>query len=308
MPGAVKMTPFETAARAAVRTRLVPATRQNYARALDRWLAHCAEYGVDPSAPPDDAASAFSEVLALTVVRDGEKMKKATIRNHLAALSFIYGRIAAQRDPLISWNPFSSRVIDWPASPREGKTEPVTETDVKRVLSACADGTPRGLRDLALLMVLYETGLRRMSIIALRRDRIYRYEDRVEARVEIKGFDGDDSDRVILPPASVAAIDAWLAVAPPGRYVFPSRDGRSAMDRSMANKILEARAKLAGGLIIHPHRFRVRFITDAFDAGLNQRDIQASVHHEDPRSTQRYDRGQRGIGVTAAVAKHRKSS
>lgn len=57
---------------------------------------------------------------------------------------------------------------------------------------------------------------------------------------------------------------------------------------------------------MHPHQFRATFITEALDAGVPLHEVQAAVHHADPRTTQRYDRGARGAGVTAALEKFRR--
>lgn len=298
--------PFEAAARAAIATRREPATRQDYVRALVRWLEHCAEQGIDPTAPTDGAAASFRDLVSINR-KTGKPMRPSSIRNYFAALSYVYGTLIAKNPPKATWNPFSARNIQWPeVSTDEGETQPILDRDTQRILSVCAeDASPAGLRDHAIVQVLYGTGLRRMSVMSIERDRIvYQDDGQVIARVKVKGS-GDNLKQVTLPESAVKAIEAWLEVAPKGPYVFPSRNKRGHMDLSMVNKILAARAKAAEVEEARPHKFRVAYATAAFDANLNQRDIQASMHHADPRSTQRYDRGNRGGEVAAAVAEHR---
>jgi integrase len=123
--------------------------------------------------------------------------------------------------------------------------------------------------------------------------------------VQVKGSGGEEQKEAALPTETAAAVSAWLEVAPQSQWVFPARRGRGHIDLSTINKAVTRRAKEVGAVHVHPHRFRAAFITSAFDRGSHWRDIQASVHHEDPRSTQRYDRGQRGGGVAEAVMEYR---
>lgn len=303
-----EMTAFEAAARAAVASRGSPETRQTYIRTLERWIAFATARGADPTNPPDDLAPAFRDSLAAD-------LENETVRNHLAALSFVYRRLTAKRPsvvgagpnegaPTASWNPFDPDALAWPPASTIGKTEAVGQDATEAVLAAaCKAGA---LRDVALIHALYATGARRMSIVTMRRDRLYRREGVLWARVKIKGSGGAELAEIVLPEAAAADLEAWLAVAPRSEYVFPSRDKKGSMDLSVANKVLTKWSEAAeSSTRVHPHRFRVSFVTDAFSAGVNLRDIQASVHHSDPRSTQRYDRGSRGAGVTEAVAARR---
>lgn len=291
---------FKTAAEAAIATRLSPATRQDYRRALGKWLKHCDEHRVDPVDPPGEAAASFRDVLA-------EALETSTVRGYLAAMSFVYRRLVAQRPAGATWNPFDGKALTWPPESKVGKTEPLELEVIERMIAAAeAEDTESGLRDAALLRLIASTGSRRMSIVTLRRDRLSRREGKLRARVKTKGSGGAELHWVEIPPRAAVALERWLAVMPKGRaYVFPSRSGDGHMDLSTVNRIVRRWGVAVGEKHVHPHRFRTSFITEAFDLGIPWRDVQASVDHSDPRSTQRYDRGQRGAGVADAVDKAR---
>jgi integrase len=110
---------------------------------------------------------------------------------------------------------------------------------------------------------------------------------------------------VELPTSSAEALDQWLARAPESKYVFPALRGKGALTRRAISQRLTEYGRRTGVKNAAPHRFRATYITEAFDAGVPLNEIQAAVHHSDPNSTQRYDRGVRGAGVAGSVSKFR---
>lgn len=292
------MSPFERAARAAIASRLSPETREDYTRTLNRWLAFCGD--ADPADPPVELPAAFRDAVAADCL-------PSTVRNNLAALSFVYKRLVAQRPAPATWNPFDPDALAWPPASTIGKTEALPPGVAEEMIAAAAaDGTLIGVRDAAFMLLLHGTGLRRMSVVSLRRDKVFRRGDDLFARVKNKGSGDSEQVEVKIPMEAAAALTRWLDAAPRSTYAFPSRDGRSHINLATANKIIGKWAHAVGAEHVHPHRFRASFITEAFNAGQHWRDIQAAVHHADPRSTQRYDRGLRGGGVADAVADHRR--
>lgn len=284
---------FEQAALKLIETRSSSHTRAAYRSDLERWLRFCYALPADPGEASVEVATAFREHLKAN-------LSAASARRVLSALSFVYRRLLGAR--VATSNPFHPAILAWPPAPRIGKTVAVTDQEVQALLAAArADDVPaRGLRDAALLHILYDTGLRRASVVQIKRAAFSQQGGRTIARVLVKGA---HEAEVVMPESTMQAINAWLAVAPPSPFLFPGRKGCLHVDA--VNKILESRAREAGLSHIHPHSFRAAFVTAAYDAGLAEHEIQAAVHHTDPKTTRRYDRGQRGQDVTAAVAKRR---
>jgi site-specific recombinase XerD len=289
------MTPFELAAREHANSRGAKGTRKLYLSDLDRWLTWCAKHGHDAAAPTLAAASAFKDELL-------ETQAALTVRRTLAALAAMYAHAVSAEHPLATWNPWKR--VPRPSADNYSPTEAITRADVQKIVDVAArDRTPTGVRDVAVLWILYETGLRRSSVASLRRDKVIRREDKTVVKVLVKGAKYVESS---LGDESCAALEAWLAIAPESPHVFPAMRGSKALHASAINKIIYARAKAAGVKGAHPHRFRAAFATESFDAGIPLHEIQAAMHHAGPGVTGRYDRGKRGGGVVDALSEYRK--
>lgn len=299
------MTPFERAARAHATSRASDGTRKLYLADLARWLVHCELEGVDPAAPTMEAATGFRDALARTVYR-GRLLKGPTVRRTITALSSMYDNaLDSNGRPLVSWNPFKK--LPRPPAVKYGKTESITDEEAEAMVAeAVKFGGLVGIRDVALLRLLYETGMRVSSVVAMERSSLLKRGEQLVVRVFGKG---DKEIEVEIPKEAAEPLQEWLAVAPESPFVFPAARGGGSFETKAVNKRLKFYGKLAGisPKHTHPHCFRAAYITSALDAGVPLHEIQAAVHHEDPKTTLRYDRGVRGTGVTSAVAEFRKN-
>jgi site-specific recombinase XerD len=291
---------FLDAASAFVASRSSPNTREAYRRDLDAWLDFCAEQDANPAAPTLALATAYRDSLL-------KSLSTESLRRKLAVLSAVYRGALEQEKPAATWNPFSVRALPRPAGSRYGRTEAAPEDVAQAMLDAArADTTDTGARDAAVLALLYATGLRRVSVASIRRENVFRRGDVLVVRTAIKG--GEEVEVEVPTPYSLD-VQRWYKVsAELGKsvWLFPGRDPREHLSLQMLNKVVNFWAAAVGAEGIHPHCFRVSFVTGLYDAGAHERDIQAAVHHRDPRSTQRYDRGRRGSGATELLAEHRR--
>jgi integrase/recombinase XerD len=277
---------FEVAALALIAAKRSEHTKSAYRADLRRWLDFCHRIGVNPVGPPLDATIAFRDHL-------GASLSNESARRVLAAMSSIYRALLAGR--AVRVNPFHPAVLAWPPANALPKTRLVSDANAQAMIAdAVADTDPvRGARDTAVLQLLWDTGLRRASVAQIVRAS---YRDGA-VRAIVKGA---KEVEIRLPPSTIAAIDRWLTVAPPSPYLFAGT--RGAINVATINKIVKLRAKAVSAGHVHPHCFRAAFVTASYDAGLPEHEIQASVHHSDPKTTRRYDRGARGMAVPNAVA------
>jgi len=289
---------FEQRALQVIATRRSPRTREAYAEDLQRWLTFCTAMHVNPAQPP---------ILAVTTFRDHliGSFAPSSCRRILAALSSTYGGLRRFSDSGVTVNPFHPLVLPWPPAPAGGKTTAVTEADAEAMIAVCAEDEDQiaGTRDAAVLRLLYDLGLRRASVARMARAGIRTEGRRTLVRVVVKG---GREEEVSLPLQTRDALTAHLArLEPTGSWVFPNTKG-APMHPNTINLIVSERAQQAGVNHVHPHAFRAAFVTAAYDAELPEREIQAAVHHADPKVTRQYDRGRRGLGVADAVAAARK--
>jgi integrase/recombinase XerD len=176
--------------------------------------------------------------------------------------------------------------------PRLGRHLPDTliESEVDKLLAIEPPSTPRGLRDRAILEVLYASGLRASEIVGLRLE-CYLREDGL-LRVLGKG----DKERLVPVGASaIAAIDAWLTRGRPllvkprtGGEVFLGEHGRG-LTTARLWQIVQEMAKLAGiEKKIWPHLLRHSFATHLLSRGADLRAIQEMLGHASLGTTQIY--------------------
>lgn len=170
-----------------------------------------------------------------------------------------------------------------------------------------ADKTPAGVRDAALIAILYTTGLRRSEVVALK---LSDYDARHHGLVVRGGKGGKDrlvylgegepeSNGETLEQSGVhLALAAWLGLRGTqsgALFCAINKAGKLAKgcphmtDQSIL-KMLRKRAKQAGVEKFSPHDLRRTFISDLLDAGADIATVQKMAGHASVVTTARYDR------------------
>ncbi|WP_330231777.1 site-specific tyrosine recombinase XerD [Nocardia sp. NBC_00508] len=161
-----------------------------------------------------------------------------------------------------------------------------------RDAAAGADGGPRGLRDRALLEMLYSTGARISEMVGLDVDDL----DTGERAVVLRGKGGKHRVVPIGRPA-LAAVDAYLVRGRPmlvsrgkgnaGALFLNARGAR--LSRQSAWQVLRTAAERAGiAAAVSPHTLRHSFATHLLDGGADVRVVQELLGHASVTTTQIY--------------------
>lgn len=172
----------------------------------------------------------------------------------------------------------------------------LTIEQVERVLEATPTDEPVGLRDRALLELLYATGARVSEAVALNVDDLVG-EDGTADVVRLFGKGGKQR---LVPVGSFAraAIDAYLVR---GRPMLSQR-GRATpalflgvrgnrLSRQHAFLLIRAAAERAKlGIDVSPHSFRHSFATHLLQGGADVRVVQELLGHASVATTQIYTR------------------
>ena len=175
-------------------------------------------------------------------------------------------------------------------APKIGRYLPevLSVEEVDRIIASVDTSTPGGLRDRAILEVLYGCGLRVSEAVNLRISNIYSKEGFL--RIVGKG----DKERLVpLGDMAAEALQAWYGARPePARgfedFVFLNRYGKSLSRVSMFNMV-KKQAMLAGvRKEISPHTFRHSFATHLVENGANLRAVQEMLGHESILTTEIY--------------------
>jgi integrase/recombinase XerD len=160
--------------------------------------------------------------------------------------------------------------------------------EVERMFEAAEDkaasGEPAALRNLALLELLYGSGLRASELVSLPRGAVRAGQPFLMVR-------GKGSKERLVPISSRAegAVQKWLEAAPGGTlWLFPS--GKSHLSRVRLFQIVRAMAADAGisPERVSPHVLRHAFATHLLSGGADLRVLQSLLGHADIATTQIY--------------------
>lgn len=175
-------------------------------------------------------------------------------------------------------------------SPKMGHYLPevLSEDEVEAIMSALDLTTPNGLRDRAILEVIYSCGLRVSEAAALKVPDVFLQEGFV--RVTGKG-----NKQRIVPMGEIAAdiVAKYLAIRPEAAakdndILFLSRLHKR-MSRVAIFNIVKAAAQSAGiSKEISPHTFRHSFATHLIENGADLRSVQDMLGHENILTTEIY--------------------
>ena len=182
------------------------------------------------------------------------------------------------------------------ASPKPHQTLPsVLRRDEARELIAAAaaladDGSPMGLRDVAMLELLYATGMRVGELCGLDVDDVDR--DRNVVRVFGKGR----KERTVpFGQPAAAALDAWLARGRgrlarggSGPALFLGARGGRIDQRAVRTLVHRRIADVPGAPDLGPHGLRHTAATHLLEGGADLRSVQELLGHASLATTQRY--------------------
>ena len=193
------------------------------------------------------------------------------------------------------WTVLEGYVKDNPCdavdAPKIGRHLPavLSEDEVSAIIDSVDTGSWNGLRDRAILEVLYGCGLRVSEAVGLKISNVYFKEGFV--RIVGKG----NKERLV--PIGGMALDAvsdYLAVRPEPSdtasedILFLNRDGR-ALSRVSVFTMVKRQAMLAGvHKEISPHTFRHSFATHLVNHGADLRVVQDMLGHESILTTEIY--------------------
>ncbi len=247
-------------------------------QSLDGFAKWAARKGVDEVQSID-----LQSLTAYLMARKGDGISSATIRLNGIALKILF-RFLCGRGFL------AKDIGDGLMVPRLDSSLPGTlsEEEVGHLLASIDPVSPLDFRDLAILELLYASGLRVSELVNATLDQLSAEEGLI--RVTGKG----NKTRIVpVGRTALKTLDVWLKKGRPelltrktGSHVFISVRG-TRLTTTRIEQIVKARAK-AVGLDVHPHLLRHSFATHLLSGGADLRVIQEMLGHADIATTQIY--------------------
>ncbi len=212
-----------------------------------------------------------------------KEFSKRTIARKLGALRSFFRFLA--REKCIKTNPAESLF-----TPRlEGRLPEFLDKDkILRLITSPALDTPTGLRDRAVLEVLYSTGMRVSEVSGLNIRDIDLISDAVKARGK-----GKKERIALLGREAHDAVWNYLKkrrgpFVKPDSAVFLGASGGRLSDRSIRRIVDKYVKKCSIEENISPHSIRHSFATHLLDNGADLRSVQELLGHKNLSTTQIY--------------------
>lgn len=214
-------------------------------------------------------------------------LSRATMARKLAALRSFVKYLC--REEVLKGNPIAQV-----ATPKQEKRLPrfLYPKEMEMLLEAPKTNSPTGLRDKAILELLYATGIRVSELVSLNLSQV----DLSQGLIKVLGK-GNKERIVPLGKKAAAAMEEYMVKARPllGRgnvlgekAVFLNRFGQRLTSRSVRNIIKKYVEETAINQKVSPHVLRHSFATHLLDRGADLRTVQELLGHVKLATTQVY--------------------
>lgn len=262
-----------------VEARLSPRTVESYARDIACYLDETFHRR------KGDVSSLERENIIVHLAHLKEKgLSSISLRRHLSSIKSFHRFLL--REGLVEADPAA-----YVESPRTGRKLPgvLQEHQVEALLAQPDTGEPLGLRDAAMLELMYATGLRVSELVGLK-----------EADVNLEAgyliaYGKGKKERVV--PVGERALDilknylgssrAVMAGKKRSPYLFLSRRGGAMTRNNFWNRV-KLYARSAGLGEVTPHMLRHSFASHLLNGGADLRSVQQMLGHADISTTQIY--------------------
>lgn len=258
-----------------------PYTVKNYGTDIAQFLDYCVEQGVTAL---EDLDRDFIRLYMEDLDEDGY------VRASIARRVF---ELRAFGDYLVRHGAWSGNLFRRIHAPRVSQRLPryLTVEEVARLLVVPDTSDAKGLRDRAIVEVLYASGMRVSELVALDLGDV----DLKTGEVRVIGK-GNKERIVLLGTPAVGALGAYIRWGRPEQL-----EGRAATDALFLNRLggrlssrsvdtIVRKAGVAAGIdqTVTPHLLRHTFATHMLDGGADLRVVQELLGHENVATTQIY--------------------
>ena len=242
---------------------LAESTRRNYLMSMRCFVRHFMQ-------PPDKLTAEDVKQYQLFLTKE-RQLAWSTFNVHVCAIRFFYLHVFP-----VDWS------VEHIPYQRARKRVPVvlSRNEVLALLAA-----PTSLKQRAILMTLYSSGLRLRETLHLRLTDI----DSERMMIRVQDGKGRKDRYVMLSRTLLETLRRYWREQHPATWLFPGQDPSRPLTRSSVARIIR-RAKDRAGIQkdVSAHTLRHCFATHLLERGVNIRVIQRLLGHRSLRSTEIY--------------------
>ncbi|MFN2304476.1 MAG: tyrosine-type recombinase/integrase [Anaerolineales bacterium] len=239
----------------------------------------------------------------------------ATVNRYLCAVRRVIKE--AWRHNLISAEAYQRATDVKSVSAQRLPTGRELDTDeIRRLIEVCLqdeDNPTLGIRDAAIISLMYSSGLRRAEVVSLN------LEDINLNKGELQVIGKRNKERkAFMAQGAIRALEKWLikrgsapgplfySVNKGGNIVKRRKERLSSYQKEQGVQVKQIVARLSDQTIYHlissralqaglikkttPHDMRRTFVSDLLDVGVDLSTVSKMAGHEDTNTTKRYDR------------------
>lgn len=254
-------------------------TVKNYREDLDQFAAFLEKFAKDALKQVRLEDIDHFMIRRYVVGLQGHEYAKRSVARKLATLRSFFKYLI--REEVIKADPMSGV-----SSPKLNKPLPkfLDVNEVARLIESADTVDLSGLRDRAIMEVLYSGGIRVSELVSLESGDV----DIVGEVIKVRGK-GKKERLAPIGGKAADALTAYLKARNSGeKAVFLNRSGTRMTARSVERMLEKYLKKAAIDKKISPHALRHTFATHMLDAGANLRVVQELLGHKNLSTTQIY--------------------
>lgn len=257
-------------------------------RQLDRFLRFCETH--EKTSPADvtkELLQAYQQHLCEHRTQTNQPLKAGTVQHLLVSVNVFLAWLV--REQVIATNPFST--LEMPRKEHRLPRAVLSAAEVATILAVPDLRTPRGLRDRAIVEMLYSTGLRRMELCRLDLSQV----DTVQRLVRVEQGKGKKDRLIPVGEATLQWVARYLRNSRPKfkpaddeQALFLNYFGQRLSEQVLGSTVRKLVCRANLGKSGACHLFRHAFATGLLRNGCDLRHIQAMLGHASLETTQLY--------------------
>lgn len=266
----------------------------NSVATYDKAIRLFLEY-LGASSPDELRAVTHAHVIAFKKELQRRGMSPRTVNNRLSAISSLFDHLIDKQ--IVKINP-AKGIKRMRVNHDRVEAKVLTPQEVRNLLDAPDPNKRQGVRDRAILHILFFTGCRISELCSLKVKDFYEEQGFWVMDFAVKG---GKRNRLAVHQELVVAVHRYLKAAGHGddlhcplilpvKHNQKTNDDRRCLTRRAVSLIWNKYTKMSGITGSSPHSARATFITQALENNCPIEAVQRSVGHAQIKTTQMYDK------------------